>query len=141
MARLPQHRTHRCCRPAPDSQVFLKTFTVCLNDFGLGKFWVSTPTWIAREWRWWEPTTEDFWLPLCSLIGQAQFGQNTFGPAIWFIPEQNKVQLQLSRFQELIFFPACFLNVIFDQAEFETEEIFQGPWKTALLWRSHFSNI
>ena len=39
------------------------------------------------------------------------------------------------------FFPACFLNVIFDQAEFETEEIFQGPWKTALLWRSHFSNI
>ena len=38
------------------------------------------------------------------------------------------------------FFP-CILNVIFDQAEFETEEIFQGPWKTALLWRSHFSNI
>ena len=39
------------------------------------------------------------------------------------------------------FFPARFLNGIFDQAEFETEEIFQGPWKTALLWRSHFSNI
>ena len=52
------------------------------------------------------------------------------------------INLWFYNFDIFMFFTFyCILNVIFDQAEFETEEIFQGPWKTALLWRSHFSNI